>query len=102
MTAALEISPNELRIVKDILARCLPPSYRTFAFGSRATGRRLKPWSDLDLAIEGPEPLAFEVIGLLREEFDESLLPWKVDIVDRATVSEDFNKIIDEVKVAVA
>lgn len=99
MTFSLAITPNELRIVKEILARILPPGYQTFVFGSRATGIHLKPWSDLDLVICGPEPLSFSLSGQLREAFDESLLPWKVDIVDRATVSEAFGRIVDETKV---
>ncbi len=87
-------------MVKAILAQALPLGYRTFAFGSRATGVRLKPWSDLDLVIEGPQPLSFAVSGHLREAFDESLLPWKVDVVDRCSVSEEFGRIIDAEKVA--
>ncbi len=97
--ATLAVSSDELGIVKDILSRILPPGYRTYAFGSRATGIRLKPWSDLDLVIEGPERLSFTLSGQLREEFDESLLPWKVDIVDRTAVSEAFGKIVDADKV---
>ncbi len=98
--AGLAISTEELAIVRAILKQWLPPGYRTFVFGSRATGVRLKPWSDLDLVIEGPAPLSFEVTGLLREAFDESLLPWKVDVVDRCSVSEEFGRIVDVAKVA--
>ncbi|MEO7248126.1 MAG: nucleotidyltransferase domain-containing protein [Novosphingobium sp.] len=101
MSGGLHMAPEELAIVRGILSRILPPGYRTYAFGSRATGVRLKPWSDLDLVIEGPAPLTFALSGQLREAFDESLLPWKVDIVDRATVSESFGRIVDADRVAV-
>ena len=100
MSHKLTVTHEELAIVRDILARHLPPGYQTFAFGSRATGVHLKPWSDLDLSFEGPEPLPFAVMGALREAFDESLLPWKVDLLDRASVSEAFGRIVDENKVA--
>ena len=45
-----------------------------------------------DLALEAAE---------LAEAFDESALPWKVDLVDRATVSEAFGRIIDAGRIAV-
>lgn len=97
--AALAISAEEARTVSDILARCLPDGYRVYAFGSRATGIRLKPWSDLDLSIEGPAPLPPRTLAQLGDAFDESLLMWKVDVVDRTTVSESFGRIIDADKV---
>ena len=100
MIDGLSISDEHLLIVRQVLAQHLPEGCRVFAFGSRATGIRLKPWSDLDLSIEGPQPLSFSVTGPLRDAFDESLLPWKVDLVDRASVSEEFGRIIDEHKVA--
>ena len=100
MSQEIILSAEELAIVRAILNQWLPPGYRTFVFGSRATGVRLKPWSDLDLVIEGPAPLSFEVTGQLREAFDESLLPWKVDVVDRCSVSEEFGRIVDAGKVA--
>ena len=99
MSGNLHMTGEELQIVHDVLSRCLPSGYQTFAFGSRATGVRLKPWSDLDLSIEGPTPLSFEAQGLLRHAFDESLLAFKVDVVDRQSVSEEFGRIIDQSKV---
>ena len=100
MTEGLAIEPDELAIVKAILAQHLPEGCRVFVFGSRATGIRLKPWSDLDLVIEGAQPLSMSVTGRLRDAFDESLLAWKVDVVDRRSVSEEFGRIIDESKIA--
>ena len=55
---------------------------------------------DLDLAIEGPAPVPSTTMGNLAEAFDESLLPWKVDLVDRTTVSEEYGRIIDQNKIA--
>ena len=36
----------------------------------------------------------------LSDAFDESPLPWKVDLIDRVTVSEAFGKVIDKQKLA--
>ncbi len=97
--SGLHVTRRELAIVHSILARCLPAGFRTYAFGSRASGSRLKPWSDLDLAIEGPERLPRSVEGALRDEFDEALLDWKVEIIDLNGVSPEFREIVDAQKV---
>ena len=94
MTAALSLSDDEAALVRAILARHLPPGVQASVFGSRARGTA-KPWSDLDLALSGEAPLPLSLLAALAEEFDESALPWKVDLVDRLTVSEAFGRIID-------
>ncbi|MBC7983045.1 MAG: nucleotidyltransferase domain-containing protein [Candidatus Obscuribacterales bacterium] len=70
------------------------PNNVVLAFGSRVTGTS-KPFSDLDLAILGDEPLPAVVLSNLGEAFDDSDLPFKVDIVDWATTNESFRKIIE-------
>lgn len=40
------------------------------------------------------EPLSFASLGELRQAFDESDLPWKVDLVDWHDIGEDFRRII--------
>ena len=91
MTAALAPTAEELAIVRGILARHLPPAVDVLVFGSRAGGKP-KPWSDLDLALAGECPLPLALMADLAEAFDESALPWKVDLVDRAT---GFGAMID-------
>ena len=95
MSSGVALTPEELDLVRDILARHLPPGVGVAAFGSRA-GQAAKPWSDLDLALSGPEPLPLALLAELSEAFDDSVLPWKVDLVDRAGVSDAFGRIIDE------
>lgn len=57
--------------------------------------------SDLDLAVIGEQPLSMGVSGALAEAFSESDLPWRVDVVDWATTSETFRRIIERDKVVV-
>ncbi|WP_375380930.1 nucleotidyltransferase family protein [uncultured Sphingomonas sp.] len=90
---AIHLLPDERRIVEAILARHVP-HIPVFVFGSRATGRRLKRWSDLDLAILSETPLPLGTLGDLREDFTESDLPWKVDLLDWASTSEHFRTLI--------
>lgn len=80
--------------VRDILSHWLPDGVSVRVFGSRAGGIP-KAWSDLDLALIGREALPLSLLALLREAFDESALPWKVDLVDYRSVSPEFAAIID-------
>ncbi|MFQ3633541.1 nucleotidyltransferase family protein [Roseiflexus sp.] len=93
----LDIRAEHLAIVHAILQKCVP-GCEVWAFGSRAQGRA-KTYSDLDLAIITDEPLPLQVLAMLEEEFAESNLPWKVDVVDWATTSSSFRAIIERAKV---
>ena len=80
----LDIPEQCLAIVRELIRRHAP-HHRFFAFGSRVVGsvadrRRVKPHSDLDLAI-AEEPLPLEQLFALRHAFSESNLPMRVDIV---------------------
>lgn len=101
MTETLALTDAELAEVRAILARHLSPEVRIGVFGSRASGRP-KPWSDLDLVLDGPAPVPLATIAALAEAFDESGLPWKVDLVDRRAVSASFGAIIDAGRVDLA
>lgn len=93
MTDRIDITPEERAIVLRILNEFVP-SREVRAFGSRVTGKA-KPFSDLDLAIMGDEPLRLETRARLEEAFSESDLPWKVDVLDWAQTDLDFRKIIN-------
>jgi len=82
----IHLPPEELALVKKILAVYVPDR-RVVVFGSRATGGRLKPHSDLDLCIMGDAPVDSETIGDLRNTFSASRLPIRVDILDWASAS---------------
>lgn len=97
--AKVQISPSDLEIVCDILKRHVPDR-EVWAFGSRVTGNA-KTYSDLDLVVMGETPLSLTVSGALSDEFSESNLPFKVDVVDWATTSPAFRKIIMTNRVAV-
>jgi len=95
----IALTPQELAQVRAVLAEHLPAGVKVGVFGSRAGGTP-KPWSDLDLVLEGEAPLALALLARLSEAFDESDLPWKVDLVDRRAVSQAFGQIIDAGRVA--
>ncbi|WP_215762644.1 nucleotidyltransferase family protein [Acetobacter sp. P1H12_c] len=94
MTGQIDITPEERAIVLRILNEIVPDR-EVRAFGSRVTGKA-KPFSDLDLAIMGGEPLPLETRARLEEAFSESYLPWKVDVLDWALIDLYFKDIIKE------
>lgn len=93
----IDIGPDLWPIVRDILARHVA-RYEVWAFGSRAKGGA-KPHSDLDLAIISNTPLPLKIGARLADDFSESDLPWRVDVVDWATTQPAFRKIIERDKV---
>jgi len=94
----IDVEAPDLRTVVEILRKHLP-TRKIVAFGSRVTGRA-KRFSDLDLAILGDDPVpssvlaALAALAALADEFDESTLPFKVDLVDWATTAESFRNVI--------
>jgi len=88
----LEMSEEHAREVENIL-QTIVPNETVWAFGSRVTGNA-KPYSDLDLVIVRETPLPPLVISDLREAFDESDLPFQVDIVNWANIDDAFKDII--------
>lgn len=94
---SIDITPAQWAILQAILQRHLP-QFQVWAFGSRTTGKA-KLYSDLDLAVMTDEPLDWRTSAALGDDFAESDLPFKVDIVDWAATSTTFRKIIEKDKV---
>ena len=66
---------------------------RVFIFGSRATGSA-KEYSDIDILVEGSAPLSTLSLAQLRHAFQESDLPFSVDIVDASAITPEFYELI--------
>ena len=96
----IDIQPDHWEIVRRILQTHVPYA-EVWVFGSRATGKA-KPFSDLDIAIITTQPLPLDVSASLHDDFSESDLPYKVDVVDWATTSASFRTIIARTKVTVS
>jgi type I restriction enzyme S subunit len=94
----MDLKPEHRKIVFDILARHIP-GREVQVFGSRATGTA-KPFSDLDLVIMGGEPLPVTTMRILRDAFDDSDLPFQVDLVEWAGTSEEFRKVIERTAIS--
>jgi len=88
------IEPHQWEELAAILRTHLP-GRKVWAFGSRATGQRVKRFSDLDLAIEGGE-LTLRESAMLEEALDESRLPFKVDIAELSSLTPEFRARIQD------
>lgn len=95
----IDLSFENLHEVQKILQKHVR-RYSVWAFGSRVKGNA-KKYSDLDLALVTQKTLSLSKMAQLTEAFDESDLPMRVDIVDLASASQSFQKIIQQQKVVI-
>ena len=95
----IEINPGDLEIVRSILSRFVPER-EVRAFGSRVTGTA-KEFSDLDLAVMGDTAISSSILADIKEAFNESPIPFKVDVVGWASTKENFRRIIEKENVVI-
>ena len=89
----ISVSSKEFEIIKNILNSYIKKG-KVYAFGSRYKNNNRK-FSDFDIAIDTGEKLSFEFLNILKDAFEESDLPYRVDIIDYNNISDKFKKIID-------
>jgi len=89
----IAVSPSEMEIIQSIIKKHAP-NCDVLAFGSRLKGTHSEA-SDLDLAIKGLEKLPAKTLSNIKEDFMESDIPFKVDVLDYHRTSEAFRGIID-------
>lgn len=89
----INVPPRHLETIRRILAEYVG-CCEVRAFGSRIMGTA-RDHSDLDLAVVASDKIKRRTKMLLREEFEESDLPFRVDIIDYNAVSDEFRAIID-------
>ena len=88
----LDLQPEDLHAVRAILAAAVPQC-EVRAYGSRVTGTA-RPGSDLDLAIVGTAPIDPLVLARLGSVFEESDLPFSIDLLDWNAVPDSFRNAI--------
>jgi predicted nucleotidyltransferase len=90
----IDIRPQDLAEARTILATYLPHNAQVWAFGSRASGRAHRG-SDLDLAVDAARKLSRDEISALNAAFEDSNLPYTVDVVDLHGIDAAFRAVID-------
>jgi len=90
----IDVSNNQLLIIKAILKKHFP-TCEVRAFGSRVNGKS-KPYSDLDLVVIGLEKIDLKKMFQAEEAFEESVLPFRIDLLDWYAITNSFRKIIEQ------
>ena len=89
----IDLSPRNLELVKRVL-RDHVPGCEVRAFGSRANWTA-KDYSDLDLAVIGESEIESATLAQLKEAFEDSALPMRVDVLDWHDISPEFREVIE-------
>ena len=90
----IDLRPHHLETVRRILAHHVPHC-EVRAFGSRANWTA-KDYSDLDLVVVASGKLSEDTLRHLKEAFEESELPFRVDVLDWQATSPQFRKVIEK------
>lgn len=90
----IDIPENHLSAIRNILHDYVPHC-EVRVFGSRIT-TNAKEYSDLDIAIVGKKPIDYSIIAEIKEAFQKSDLPFRVDVLDWNTISPEFRTVIEK------
>jgi len=91
------LTEHERSLITGILQDHFPTAeYR--CFGSRVTGTH-QPYSDLDIAIISTHALPLSQFASANDDFADSDLSYKIDLVDYARVNPEFQQIINNTSV---
>lgn len=86
----IKLSAAERELIRGILKKY---PYRFYFFGSRAKGSA-RPFSDLDICYQ--EDIPEHIVAQIIAEFDDSDLPFRVDLVGYSRMTEDFKNSIKD------
>ena len=80
-----------LRVLKDNIPQ---KDAKFYIFGSRAK-ENYKEYSDVDIAVKLPDKkLSADILGKILLEFNDSTLPYEVDVIDLNAIDEKFKSLI--------
>ena len=84
----IQLENKHQAIISSILSKY---PYQFYAYGSRAKNQA-KKYSDLDLCYR--EKIPWNVLSHIQEDFEESDLPFKVDLVYWEWMNSEFQELI--------
>ena len=93
----LDVPDGHLALVRSLIWQRLPHC-SVIAFGSRVstwpTRSGCKQYSDLDIALWGLCPHDDLALAHLRADFEDSALPWRVDLSDARDLSDALRDMV--------
>ena len=87
----IDLDEKYINFLKKIIS-CYLDDYKLYMFGSRVNGNARK-YSDIDIAIKS-DKLTSSIKSKIESDFENSTLPYEVDVVDLNTISDDFKNLI--------
>jgi len=90
-----ELYSKSIEFISETLREYLPDDSKFFIFGSRARGQYSRS-SDIDIGIESSQQLDRKLLNNIGEIFDDSFVPYHVDLVDFSKVKEKFLETTNE------
>jgi len=88
----INLEKRHLEFVQSTLKKYIPND-TIWLFGSRVT-EKIKPYSDIDLAIIANQEIPSKIMSQLSLAFAESDLPYKVDLIDWSMIDDEFKAIV--------
>jgi len=89
----IHLKNDEIKLVKSILQQELK-KVEVWVFGSRVPPASPHKHSDLDLLLKGKEAISLISLSKLSESFENSSLPFKVELVDWHRITPEFQEHI--------
>jgi predicted nucleotidyltransferase len=91
--SSLHKAVDSLERALNVAAKEIEGGVEVRAFGSRVSGMA-KPYSDLDLVIMGEHKMDAKTLMNLNEDFADSDIPFRVEILDWHDITNEFRRII--------
>ena len=89
----IDLDDKYINLIKNILNFYIK-DYKLYLFGSRAKNNA-REYSDIDIAIDSKE-LTSAVESKILFEFENSLIPYKIDFIDLNNISDNFKNLIKD------
>ncbi len=89
----IDLEPKYVEFIKKTVGNELS-DYKLYMFGSRVKNKA-KKYSDIDLAIDSQE-LTDKIKSKLEYIFEDSTIPYEIDIIDLNKVNDSFKSLIQD------
>ena len=90
----IDLENKYIEFIKNTINNVLT-DVEIYIFGSRVQGVA-KKYSDVDIALRSSEKIKFSDILRIKSLFENSIFPYKVDIVNLDSVTPEFLSIIEK------
>ena len=90
----IDLENKYIEFIKNTINNVLT-DVEIYIFGSRVQGVA-KKYSDVDIALRSSEMIKFSDILRIKSLFENSIFPYKVDIVNLDSVTPEFLSIIEK------